>query len=60
MYRELININADDNHHEDLQAYQDKYLKGNDHYKESPSSPIGSAVVVHCEDGGSWTYGVVE
>ena len=64
MNRELINFNDDDDdddeHFKALKACQDKYIKGNGIHKDSLSFPTVSTVVVQCENGGLWTYGVVE
>ena len=58
--REQTNFNADDEHYEDLKTHQDKYIKGNDTYKDSFSFPIGSTLAVQNEDGGPWMHGTSE
>ena len=60
MNREHKNINNDDAQYEALKVHKDKYVKDNDACKDSLSFPIGSTVVVKCEDGGPWIHKVIE
>ena len=55
-----IGLNNDNEHYEALNMRQMKNDKIHDTSRMYVSIPIGSTVVVQCEDGGSWTHGTVE
>ena len=56
----LIGQNNNDEHYDELVKRQMKNDKNHDTPRIYASIPIGSTVVVQCEDGGPWTHGAVE